>query len=147
MLSFGSTEPLTLQEQGGGRGHDHRFKRQYLCVCVCELNANIQTNLAETKKKGTEEVSFTHFIIFSYKKKDKPTASNISYRKWKAKNSSTILESLSSIKAKTSGTFLFLRNSQARVAVHVTYPLWYVPDALSSLWNNFLNFQIIKNLM
>lgn len=41
-----------------------------VCVCVCELNANIQTNLAETKKKGTEEVSFTDFIIFSCKKKD-----------------------------------------------------------------------------
>ena len=41
-----------------------------ICVCVCELNANIQTNLAEKKKKGTEEVSFTHFIIFSYKKID-----------------------------------------------------------------------------
>ena len=41
-----------------------------ISVCVCELNANIQTNLAEKKKKGTEEVSFTHFIIFSYKKID-----------------------------------------------------------------------------
>lgn len=67
VLSFGSTEPLTLQEHGGGC--DHRFKCQYLCVC--ELNANIQTNLAGKKrKKGTEEVSFTHFIIFSYKQRD-----------------------------------------------------------------------------
>ena len=41
-----------------------------ISVCVCELNATIQTNLAEKKKKGTEEVSFTHFIIFSYKKID-----------------------------------------------------------------------------
>ena len=92
VLSFGSTEPLTLQEHGGGC--DHRFKCQYLCVC--ELNANIQTNLAgKKKKKKVQRKCPSLTLLFSLTNREivKPTASNISYRKWKA-NSSTILESL-----------------------------------------------------